>query len=111
MNESTRKKGNKAEVKARIYLENNGFSIVECNYYTPYGEIDIIATKDSIYHFIEVKSGNAIEPLLNVTSKKLDRVYKSVSLYLACNNLDVAYCVDVITIKHNKISFYTNVSI
>lgn len=54
---NSRQKGNIAENKAKEYLLNNGFEIITSNYYTPYGEIDIIATKDDIYHFIEVKSG------------------------------------------------------
>lgn len=106
----SRKKGNIAEKKARIYLENNGFNIIECNYYTLYGEIDIIASKDSIYHFIEVKSGKNFEPLMNITAKKLEKIYKSISLYLIYNRLDVIYCVDVITIKADEINFFDNVS-
>ena len=57
---NSRQKGNIAENKAKEYLLNNGFEIITSNYYTPYGEIDIIATKDDIYHFIEVKSGNSV---------------------------------------------------
>lgn len=106
----SRKKGNIAEQKARDYLINSGFLIVTSNYYTPYGEIDIIALKDDVYHFVEVKSGSNFEPLLNVTTKKLDKIYKSVSLYLSKNNLDVVYCIDVITIKKDKIEFFGNVS-
>ena len=95
---------------AKEYLLNNGFEILASNYYTPYGEIDIIATKDKIYHFIEVKSGNKIEPLLNITPKKLERIYKSIDIYLSKNNIDVVYCVDVIRICQNKIDFFSNVS-
>ncbi|RAX54184.1 hypothetical protein CCY99_04000 [Helicobacter sp. 16-1353] len=106
----SRKKGNIAEQKARDYLIDSGFSIITSNYYTKYGEIDIIALKNGVYHFIEVKSGDNFEPLLNVTSKKLDKIIKSISLYLSNNNLDVAYCIDVITIKKDKIEFFGNVS-
>jgi len=52
------------------YLENRGYKILERNYRKKYGEIDIIALKDSILHFVEVKSksGNVspvseVEPL------------------------------------------------
>ena len=38
------------------YLENKGFSIIERNYLKKCGEIDIIAKKVGITHFIEVKS-------------------------------------------------------
>lgn len=112
MNRSlNRKKGALAEQRARDYLVANAFSIVESNYYTPYGEIDIVALKDNIYHFIEVKSGKNFEPLLNVTPRKLDRIYKSIAIYLANHALDVAHCVDIITIKKDKIAFFGNVSL
>ena len=107
---NSRQKGNIAENKAKEYLLNNGFEIITSNYYTPYGEIDIIATKDDIYHFIEVKSGDKIEPLLNVTQKKLDRIYKSIDIYLSKNNIDVVYSVDVVRLYRNKIDFFSKVS-
>ena len=91
-------------------MQGNGFEIITSNYYTRYGEIDIIATKDGVYHFIEVKSGDRIEPLLNITPKKLDRIYKSIDIYLSNHNLDVAYSVDVIRLYRNKIDFFDNVS-
>lgn len=103
-------KGKLAESKARDYLILNGFNIIATNYYTKYGEIDIIAIKDNIYHFIEVKSGDKIEPLLNVTKRKLDRIYKSIDVYLIQNNLDVIYSVDVVRIYKNNIDFFSNIS-
>lgn len=38
------------------YLKNKGFRIIERNYWKPWGELDIIAQKDGILHFIEVKA-------------------------------------------------------
>ena len=38
------------------YLKNKGFSIIERNYLKKCGELDIIAKKQDIIHFIEVKS-------------------------------------------------------
>jgi len=38
------------------YLLKRGFSIVEKNYWKKWGEIDIIAEKSNVLHFIEVKS-------------------------------------------------------
>lgn len=108
---STKAKGDKAENLAKEFLQNSGFEIVDTNYYTRYGEIDIVAKKDSIYHFIEVKSGKNFEPLQNVTPKKLNRVIDSVHIYLANHSLDTAFCVDIITIRNEEIAFFENVSI
>lgn len=107
---NTKAKGNDAENLAKEFLLNRGFEILECNYFTRYGEIDIIAKKDSIYHFIEVKSGKNFEPLQNVTPKKLNRIIDSIHIYLANHALDVAFCVDVITIRNGEIDFFENVS-
>ena len=40
----------------RQYLENNGYRILDRNYAKPFGEIDIIAIKDDLIAFVEVKT-------------------------------------------------------
>ncbi len=57
------------------------------------GEIDIIATKDSIYHFIEVKSANDYEIAINnINPTKLGKLKRSVEYYIQSNKLDVTFC-------------------
>ena len=68
----SRQKGNLAEDTACGFLYDNGFTIIERNFYSRFGEIDIIATKDEVFHFIEVKSGKA------TLSKKQRRVRDAV---------------------------------
>lgn len=50
-----RQVGNKAEDKAVKYLKKQGYKILERNYNLPYGEIDIIASKNKTLVFVEVK--------------------------------------------------------
>ena len=106
----SRVKGSRAEAMASEFLQNSGFEIVGCNYFTRYGEIDIIAKKDFVYHFIEVKSGKNFNPLQNVTPKKLSRIVDSIHIYLADSALDVEFCVDVVVIKNGEIEFFENIS-
>lgn len=40
---------------AARYLLENGFQIIEANYSTKFGEIDLIAVKGNILRFVEVK--------------------------------------------------------
>lgn len=47
--------GSAYEQKAVEYLEKHGYSIVGQNYFCRYGEIDIIAKKDDVLVFVEVK--------------------------------------------------------
>lgn len=47
--------GRKAEAAAKVYLEMRGFKIIEQNYRRPQCEIDIVAEKASVMHFVEVK--------------------------------------------------------
>ena len=53
---NTRIIGNEGENRAAAFLEAKGFSIIERNWRTKGGEIDIIAVKNDILAFVEVKT-------------------------------------------------------
>ena len=55
MGKNNRQIGSKYEQLAADYLKKQGYCIVERNYYTPYGEIDIIAQQDEVLVFVEIK--------------------------------------------------------
>ena len=48
--------GNEGESRASAYLESKGFEIIEHNWRTKLGEIDIIAYKNDVLVFVEVKT-------------------------------------------------------
>ena len=48
--------GRLGEDIAAKFLESKGFTVIACNYLKKYGEIDIIAKKGGILHFVEVKT-------------------------------------------------------
>ena len=52
--------GNFGENYVSNYLKNLGFNIIDRNYHTKYGEIDIIASKDGKIHFVEVKTRKSL---------------------------------------------------
>jgi len=98
----SRAKGNLAEEKACEFLINNGFNIVERNFYSRFGEIDIIATKGEVLHFVEVKSGDDYEKaILNITRTKLSRIIRTSDIYIKKNvyNSDFQYDAVIITIS------------
>ena len=51
-----RKFGIIGEKMAQKYLKDNKYEIIENNYYTRNGEIDIIASKNNYIIFVEVKT-------------------------------------------------------
>lgn len=61
--------GKLGEDLANMFLVKHGYVILEENYTKKYGEIDLIAKKDGIIHFIEVKSVVSHETL-----KKEDKI-------------------------------------
>jgi len=106
---NTRKIGNIAEDKACQYLTQKGYKIIERNFYTKFGEIDIIAYKDEVFHFIEVKSGKTFEPVFNITPVKLKRIINSAKVYIKQNKIDSAFCIDAIIVK-DGIEHFVNIS-
>lgn len=106
---NTTTKGQKAEEKAVEFLKSNNFEIIERNFYTKFGEIDIIAKKDGILHFIEVKSGKGFEPIYNITQSKINKIIKSIYVYLK-NNLNIAFCIDALIISDENIDLIENIT-
>ena len=53
---NTKSIGNEGEYRAAKYLESKGFEIIGRNWRTKLGEIDIIAVKNDILVFVEVKT-------------------------------------------------------
>lgn len=47
--------GHVAEKRAAAFLKNRGFKIRQLNWKTRWCEIDIVAEKDSVIYFVEVK--------------------------------------------------------
>jgi putative endonuclease len=107
---NTRFKGKIAENKAIEFLKNKNFKILKTNFYTKFGEIDIIAFKDNVYHFIEVKSGKNFEPIYNITPNKLQKIIKSTFLYIKQHNINSAFCIDAVIIKNDNIEFIENIT-
>ncbi len=75
---------------ARIFLREKGLEILEENYRTRWGEIDIIARDGSTLVFVEVKTRSQRlfgSPLQAVTPDKQRRLRRMAAMYLAKKNL------------------------
>ena len=93
--------GRRGEELACEYLEQKGFTIVERNYRTKQGEIDIIARGDNREVFVEVKArrtGDYGEPEEAVTDTKVRRIRAVASEYLGEKGLGTDVRFDVISV-------------
>lgn len=77
--------GKEKEACASSYLSEQGYEILEQNFYTRYGEIDIIGREDGYLVFIEVKyrssSKNGV-PEASVTLAKQKKILRAAEYYL-----------------------------
>jgi len=108
----SRVKGNLAEDRACRFLDENGFTIVERNFYSRFGEIDIIAVKNEVLHFVEVKSGLDFESAIqNITPKKLSRLLRTGDVYMKKNSLHVDFMYDAIVVTPKDVELVENITI
>lgn len=111
--ELPKKYGDESETLATRFLEQEGFLILERNYFArKLGEIDIIASRDDVLHFIEVKSSKTdFDPVYNVTPSKLRKVINSAHYYMKTKGLDAAFSIDALILRHDEVEFIENVTL
>ena len=102
---SQRKKGKIGEDVAVNFLRQNGYQILEKNYYYNHGEIDIIAKDGKVLVFVEVKSRRSTrfgEPEESVTLKKQELLRRTAEGYVAEKNIGEIDCrFDVVSVMMN----------
>ncbi len=111
---SKRKLGDIGENIACRFLEKLEFKIKDRNYLRKWGEIDIVAEKQGIIHFIEVKSVSRVtlnkkvsdetrrgefRPEDNMHHWKIRRLHRAIQSYLLEKNIDSEWQLDLITVK------------
>ena len=84
--------GKKGEDLATKFLENCGYEILERNFKTTFGEIDIISKKQKILAIVEVKTAKVrrffnseFAPEVHVNKKKQEKLIKLGKFYLSRN--------------------------
>jgi putative endonuclease len=105
-----KKIGKWGEDIAVTFLEQNGYSIINRNYRTPYGEIDIIAADEehgeTYIVFVEVKTRTTDQfgnPEDSITRRKKDHLIAAIDQFFQENpDLDNSWQIDVIAIRKLK---------
>ena len=115
--------GQWGECVAAEYLKNSGYTILNRNFHTATGEIDIVAinpkTRLACLVFVEVKTRTSQEqgyPEDAVTRRKWNHLQTAIQCYLANHPPDqMDWCLDVIAIighpegRDPQIEHYENV--
>ncbi|MCX5922240.1 MAG: YraN family protein [Candidatus Dependentiae bacterium] len=86
--------GSQAEELVALQLTKKGFAIMELNYKQKFGEIDVIARKDSLLIFVEVKmrTNNHFDLAEVITHSKQQKIIRTASHYLAYNKYEDSEC-------------------
>lgn len=83
--------GKKGEEIAEKFLLKKGYIILERNFFCKFGEIDIIARKNDVMCFIEVKTRTNQcygRPVEAITPKKIKHIIQSTQFYIAKQHLE-----------------------
>ena len=97
--------GKLAELQASKYLIKKHYKILNYNYRTRFGEIDIIAQHKKFLVFVEVKmrgENTIAEPREFVNYSKQQKLIATAQLYLAYHQTDLQPRFDVIEVFYEK---------
>lgn len=97
--------GAMGEQAAARYLRENGYEILSANYKTNVGEIDIVAIKDSIVCFVEVKTRRVStfsSPADAVDRKKEENVKGTSAAYMSRYKLKNETRFDIVEVYLNE---------
>jgi putative endonuclease len=93
--------GNWGEATARAYMERHGYEIVDTQYKTRFGEIDLIMRDGKYLVFIEVKlrkNHDFADARDFVSPAKQKRLRTTATIYLSANDTSLQPRFDVIEI-------------
>lgn len=93
--------GKLAEMAACEYLEKRRYKLIDVNYSTRFGEIDLIMKKGRYICFIEVKMRNKssiAQPKEFVDYNKQQKIISTAQMYLAQNSTKLQPRFDVIEV-------------
>ncbi|WP_322551290.1 YraN family protein [Flavobacterium psychraquaticum] len=100
--------GKLGEELAVAFLEENGYEILEVNWFFDKAEIDIIAQKGSVLAVVEVKTRSSIDfglPQEFVKPKKIQLLVKAINEYVTQKDLDLEVRFDIIAIHKESNDF------
>ncbi|MGQ9502189.1 MAG: YraN family protein [Anaerolineae bacterium] len=108
MRRTRQKLGRRGEQIATIYLQRQGYVIVEHNWRCPLGEVDVVARDGDCLVFVEVRTwrpGLYGAPEASITPRKQSKMLEVAQSYLQAANLDdVDWRIDVVAIEMDRVA-------
>lgn len=101
-----RKLGGLGEQSAELFLKEKGYRILDTNYYTPFGELDIVGIDGDALVFVEVKTRSSLScgvPGESITNRKKNNLVKSALFYLGQKHYEFStYRFDAVSVNCKK---------
>lgn len=97
--------GKKGEELAAAFLSKKGFEILYRNWRHSYYEIDIVARKNGLLHFVEVKirsTGKFGPPEASVTRKKIKDLLQAAVAFLQRHSQYRNFSLDILSISYRE---------
>jgi len=103
--------GFEAESRACEFLVASGFEILTRNFHSKFGEIDIVAKKAGVLHFVEVKAtGGEYEAVYRLTPTKFRKIQAAILHYISTFSLDCSYVIDLVCVEKERVNLLENIS-
>lgn len=99
-------------------LSDKGYQVIERNFGTKFGEIDLIAKDGDVWVFVEVKTKRGLDfgsPEEMFTKGKMQRVKRMAAVYLQGRETTTACRIDMVAVvldsqnRPERITHYPNV--
>ncbi len=104
--------GTAGEINAVNFLREKGYKILQTNYKTKFGEIDIIAQQKNVIVFVEVKKRETLaygRPIEAVNFRKQQKIRRVAEFFLMVKHKTFSDCrFDVIEILGDQINHIEN---
>lgn len=97
--------GDRGEQAALRFLLDKGYELVEKNYHSPYGEIDLIVKNNHYLVFVEVKTRNShsiAKPSEFINYRKQKCILTTAAVYLEMNPIDLQPRFDAVEVVYSK---------
>ena len=97
--------GKKGEQLAARYLQQKGYKILDFNYRTKFGEIDVVAKDGETIVFVEVKTRTSTrfgEPEEAVGKRKLAHIKRAAESFCIANSYNGQTRLEVVAIIKNQ---------